>query len=424
MLDSYRLISFYFFSFFHFIFRFRVILIAYLLISEAFECVECLNVTCSNQIGLHPFQRINTCYIKRMERSLEPGEQLIFHLSYSDPDKIKTLDISIANPNQPSFGIDHIPIEAFIWFPNLQSLRVNSHVASIQANDLDLAQNLTELIISDQLDSIEFGIFPNNNKLTFLSFESNQISTIQPFAFEKLKHLFSLKLQKNQLKMIQRNTFAGLQSLHVLNLNQNEIACIENGAFDGLNQLQFLQLQQNRLENLIDSVFHGLTNLIDLSLSKNRLHHINKSLQTLTNLKKFDLNYNQIVDLNLSDFAEFPALVDLRLINCGFSFKNSGDLPSITTTTQSPSSTLEYLYLDNNNLSDSSELQALQIFGELKELSLDDNSYKTFDLGGKRIKEICPKLQFLSLEGNNLDQNVLKSIYDTSNTQNRTINPM
>lgn len=358
----------------------------------------------------------------RMERPLEPGEQLIFQLSYGAADKIKTLDISVAHPNQPSLGIDHIPVEAFIWFPNLHSLRLNSHVTSIQASDLDRAQNLTELIISDQLDTIEYGIFPGNNKLAFLSFESNRISTVQPFAFEKLKHLFSLKLQKNHMKMIQRNTFAGLQSLHVLNLNQNDISSIGIGAFDGLNQLQFLHLQQNRLEILHDSAFHGLTSLIDLSLSKNRLHHINKSLQTLRNLKKIDLNYNQIVDLHLDDFAEFPSLVDLRLINCGFTFKNTGDVPSLMTT-QSPS-VLEYLYLDNNSLSDSRELQALSAFGELKELSLDDNLFKTFDLGGKRIKEICPKLQFLSLEGNGIDQNALKSIYDTLNTQNRTINPM
>lgn len=360
-----------------------------------------------------------------MERPLEPGEQLFFQLSYATPDQIKTLDISIANPNQPSFGIDHIPIEAFRWFPNLQSLRVNSHVASIQSYELHLAQNLTELIISDQLETIECGIFPSNNKLAFLSFESNRIATIQPFAFEQLKHLFSLKLQKNQLKAIQRNAFAGLQSLHVLNLNQNDIAAIEIGAFDGLNHLQFLHLQQNRLENLYDSIFYGLSNLIDLSLSKNRLHHINKSLRALTNLKKIDLNYNQIVDLKLRDFAEFPSLVDLRLINCGFSFNNPGDVPSMTAATSTtPSSVLEYLYLDNNNLSDSRELQALRIFGELKELSLDDNLYKTFDLGGKRIKEICPKLQFLSLEGNDIDRNALKSIYDTLDTQNRTINPM
>lgn len=357
-----------------------------------------------------------------MERPLAPGEQLIFQLTYGEADKIKILDISVAYPNEPSLGIDHVPTEAFVWFPNLHSLRINSHVTSIQANDLDRAQNLTELIISDQLDTIEYGIFPSANELAFLSFESNRISTIQPFAFEKLKHLFSLKLQKNQLKMIQRNTFAGLQSLHVLNLNQNDIGSIEMGAFDGLNQLQFLQLQQNRLEILHNSVFHGLTNLIDLSLSKNRLHHINKSMQMLRSLKKIDLNFNQIVDLHLNDFAEFPSLVDLRLISSGFSFERASDVPAVMTTQSS--SILEYLYLDDNNLSDSRELQALSVFGELKELSLDDNLFKTFDLGGKGIKEICPKLQFLSLEGNDIDQNTLKAIYDSLNTQNRTINPM
>lgn len=111
--------------------RFRAILAAFLFFGEVFTHVECLNVTCSNQIGLLPFRRINTCYIKRIERPLERGEQLNFHLSYAALDKIKTLDISIANPDQPSLGIGRIPIEAFTWFPNLQSLRKNSHVASV-----------------------------------------------------------------------------------------------------------------------------------------------------------------------------------------------------------------------------------------------------------------------------------------------------
>lgn len=386
---------------------------AYLLIFNV-SVLQCLNVTCHSQIGSHPFRRTNTCYIKHIERPLNSNEHLVFRLSYGSFQKIKTLDITTSTNET---GIDHIPIEVFTWFPHLESLRINSQVAAISGGDLELSTNLTELVISDHLQIIARGIFPSDNKLIFLSFECNQIATIEDNAFERLNRLFSLKLQKNQLQEIRQHTFAGLGNLHVLNLNQNKIRVIENGAFDGLNHLQFLHLQQNQLENLCDNVFYGLTSLIDISLSENRIRRINKSLQFLTNIKKIDLNDNQILDLDLNEFARFRSLIDLRLINSGFNFNATHQNNKGIATT----STLEYLYLDNNNLSNPLDFHDLSMFGELKELSMDDNLYEDFDLGGKRLKQIFPKLQFISLEGNNIDQNILNTITDDLNHQPGTM---
>lgn len=401
--------------------RFYVLVVFWLICAE--NVLECLNVTCHNRIGSHPYRRLNTCYIKWFDRPLQNGEQLAFLQSYGLPEKIKTLDLTMGFGD---LGIDHIPVEAFSWFTNLESLRVNSKVASISASDLEQAHNLTELVISDQLQLLERGIFPSNNRLTFLSFESNRINEIEDFAFEQLNRLFSLKLQKNHLETIRKDTFSGLGNLHVLNLNQNRIRVIQNGAFEGLNKLQFLHLQQNQIENLYDGVFYGLTNLIDISLSKNRIHHINKSLQILTEIKKIDLDYNQILDLNVNVFTNFRSLVDLRLISSGFNFKNTKNEENerVEDENPRPTSMLEYLYLDNNNLSNPLDLQVLSVFSELKELSLDDNLYEHFNLNGKRIKEIWPKLRYLSLEGNDIDPSVLSSIKDELNPQMATINPI
>lgn len=377
-----------------------------------------MNVTCHNRIGSHPFQRANTCYIKNIDRPLHQNEELVFLQSYSSPEKIKTLDIS-THENEP--GINHIPIEAFRWFNRLEFLRVNSKVATISPSDFELTTNLTELVVSNQLQTVRRGIFPSTNKLTFLSFESNRISTIEDYAFETLTRLFSLKLQTNQLETIKRHTFTGLNVLFVLNLNQNRIRVIENGAFDGLSQLQFLHLQQNQLETLYDEVFHGLNSLIDISLSSNKLSRINESLKYLNKIKKIDLNYNQILDLDLIEFAKFPALIDLRLINSGFSFGKTIQTQNKPSTT---ASILEYLYLDNNNLSNPLDLGALRIFCELRELSLDDNLYENFNVGFKSIKEILPKLQFISLEGNDIDQSILQAINDEVNAPTTTMYPI
>lgn len=372
---------------------------------------QCLNVTCYNQIGSHPFHRMNTCYIKRIDRPLEFNEQLEFIQSYASPDRIKILDISTA-PDDP--GIDHIPIEAFHWFHHLESLRVHSNVTSITALDLELAANLTELVISNQLKLIAAGIFPLNNSLTFLSFESNQISTIEDYAFKELNRLFSLKLRRNQLETIKRHTFSGLNVLHVLNINENKIRVIENGSFEGLNNLQFLHLEQNQLETLYDAIFHGLTNLIDISLGENKINAINKSLNYLKNIKNINLDHNHINDLDLNEFAKFPSLIGLRLINTTFSFDRTKQMQNEQVTNASK---LKYLDLDKNNMSNPLDLQTLSIFSKLKELSLDDNLYHDFNWSGKVLKKLLPNLKFISLKGNGIDQNILNSINNEVNTK-------
>lgn len=330
-----------------------------------------------------------------MNRSPEAAEKLKFFHSYNLAEKIKTLDIS-TEPKDP--GIDHIPVEVFETFVNLEILRINSKVSTIRPEDFEKTSNLTELVLSNQLESIPRGIFPAKNRLIFLSFESNRISNIDDLAFEHLNQLFSLKLQQNNLEEIKKETFNGLDALHVLNLNQNQIRRIQDGAFESLYALQFLHLQNNQLETLTEGIFRGLRNLTDISISNNRLHHIYNSLKYLQNVKKIDLNYNQIVDLDLSEFAKFPALIDLRLISSGFSFKSSVSLPSRT------SSPLEYLYLDQNNLSNPMELRTLNMFGELKELSLDYNLYNDLNLGDKKLIEILPKLKYISLDETNIDE--------------------
>lgn len=332
------------------------------------------------------------------------GEQLTLVQQYGSPDKIKTLDISTA---EGEVGIDHIPTEALTWFTNLETLRVSSKVESITASDLESAVILTELVVSDQLRSISRGIFPAINKLAFLSFAFNRITTIEDFAFEGLSRLFSLKLQRNRLQVIRRHTFSHLSELYVLNLNQNQINVIEQGAFDDLTKLQFLLLEENQLETLFDGIFHGLSSLIDISLNTNNISSIANALQPLKNIKKIDLSNNPLTDLDLNEFAKFSCLVDLRLANSGFSFnktianRNKG-MPS--------ASVLEYLYLDANNLSNAMDIRTL------------DNLFVDLNLADKRLKEILPQLQFLSIEGNNIDVSVLAAINNDLNTPARTIN--
>lgn len=369
---------------------------------------ESLDVTCHDHIGIHPFHRINTCYIKQLNRPLEINEKLTFLQSFSSADKIKTLDIT--TNVDPS--IDHIPTEAFVKFAHLESLRVRSKVIAIVASDLELAKNLRELVVSNQLQIIQRGIFPVNNKLSSLSFESNRISKIEDFAYENLNHLFALKLLKNQLEEIRQHTFQGLAELVVLNLNQNKIRSIQRGSFECLFQLKYLRLEQNQLSLLSDDTFRGLGNLLDISIGRNLIQIINNSLKSLGNIKMIDLSENQISDLDLNEFVQFKNLENLRLSNSGFSFNKTIQNHNEQ---NAKISKLEYLYLDGNNLSDPLDLQALDIFSELTELSLEDNSYREFDLKRIELTRILPKLQKISLEGNEIDQRLVDAINAITN---------
>lgn len=251
-----------------------------------------------------------------------------------------------------------------------------------------------------------------NNKLSSLSFESNRISKIEDFAYENLNHLFALKLLKNQLEEIRQHTFQGLAELVVLNLNQNKIRSIQRGSFECLVQLKYLRLEQNQLSLLSDDTFRGLGNLLDISIGRNLIQIINNSLKSLGNIKMIDLSDNQISDLDLNEFVQFKNLENLRLSNSGFSFNKTIQNHNEQ---NAKISKLEYLYLDGNNLSDPLDLQALDIFSELTEPSLEDNSYREFDLKRIELTRILPKLQKISLEGNEIDQRLVDAINAITN---------
>lgn len=72
-----------------------------------------------------------------------------------------------------------------------------------------------------------------STNLTTIRLSSNQIHTIEDYAFDGLTKLEYLFLDQNALTHIQRNTFSGgSSSIFLLHLANTQIETIEDGAFD------------------------------------------------------------------------------------------------------------------------------------------------------------------------------------------------
>lgn len=218
-------------------------------------------------------------------------------------------------------------------------------------------------------------------QLSRINLSNNEIAEVDEYSFYGLTSLNKLLLNGNRLMKIRSLTFAGLPSLTHLDLSENSIESIAVGAFD-LPELIELYLYKNKLKMLSDGLFSSLQKLQTVQLDQNELQHIGQSLYNLSRVSSIWLNDNRIGDIDLAGFALLPNLKNLTLTRSGFTFATS---PSPQHRTYS---TLERLDLDENNLTDASELKQLVVFPNLAELNLSYNPFKNLSLLRYHTKEV------------------------------------
>lgn len=83
--------------------------------------------------------------------------------------------------------------------------------------------------------------------MQILHLDHNQISKIQPFAFDGLVILNRLVLQGNLLNDLGTNSLANLSNLEELYLNNNMIQTVAENAFSGTSSLTYVNMQANDL---------------------------------------------------------------------------------------------------------------------------------------------------------------------------------
>ena len=129
------------------------------------------------------------------------------------------------------------------------------------------------------------GVYLNNNYITrleahslahlsvctFISFNYNTITTVEPGVFVALKNVDEMWMAGNELKLLSTDMFQGLESLENLVLTDNWLNETETGAFRGLSRLRMLYLYGNAFNRMTAGMFTGLEILEELVLTNNHI---------------------------------------------------------------------------------------------------------------------------------------------------------
>lgn len=317
--------------------------------------------------------------------------------------------------------VDSIPSGLFTAFLNLRTFQMRTNLTELAPDDFSNALNLNSLRLGDnklrivrnnvfsprakQSEISAANIYPLH-KLKSLDLQSNEIAEIESNSFDGLDRLFFLDLSHNQLTIIRRHTFTALPLLQRINLSNNKIGKIEDGALD-LSSLKWLYLDGNKLKTLSDDVFEQLPKIDLLVLNQNELERIGCSLYGLSKIKEIAMNDNRIEDIDLAAFARMSSLRKLTLARSGFTFA----MTEFEDDGQVWNSSLLSLGIDDNNLTDASELIKLKVFPKLKELSLNGNPYSNLEVGGNQtLRDILPELIKLNLLRTNIGSRDVQSI--------------
>lgn len=341
-------------------------------------------------------------------------------MDYAQPEDIERFSFQPANG--VFVAVQHFLPHIFTTFPNLKQLAIRGSLTGLNSEDFADARSLNTIwLAANKLHTIRNDIFSPEmkmftssrsnrisktgadaafplHKLIDLSLGRNEISQIEDNSFSGLDALLDLDLPHNRLTVIHRLTFAGLPSLHNLNLDDNRIDTIEDGAFD-LPALMGLFLTKNKLTRLSDVIFQPLHNIVAIKLDDNELEHIGRSLNGLQTVQTISMKRNRIRDIDLTLFAELPHLIEASLTRSGFTFATT-----IIDDDRYWNSSMSELEIDDNDLSDETELEKLRIFPRLEVLNLNENIFTDFEIRGQRTpKDILPALSLLYLRGTEID---------------------
>ena len=210
----------------------------------------------------------------------------------------------------------------YIEIPQIPKKLIVYRLASLRTKSLE------NFVLSNR-DLPSIPLFENEDKLKYLSLESNHISKIEHLI--SLNNLVYLNLYGNNIREIEN--LNNVKNLKVLVLSRNNISQIKN--LNMLNNLEILDLHSNKIKyiqglqtlkklkeinlsnNLLCS-FHELIynkNLEDINLRKNLISTLpNLSIGTFDSLKKLNLSKNLINKIHyLEELTKLKSLKELSL---------------------------------------------------------------------------------------------------------------
>lgn len=132
-------------------------------------------------------------------------------------------------------------------------------------------------------------------RLTHLDISYVPIHGIAEFDFSEQPALKLLTLTNDNISHIEPKAFEKLPALEDLNLSNNQISGLSNDIFSKLTMLKKLNLRSNKLTVIDGSIFSGLSHLENLDLQNNEIRHLETFIYALYRLSMLDVRGNKIM---------------------------------------------------------------------------------------------------------------------------------
>jgi len=293
-------------------------------------------------------------------------------------------------------------ISALKEFTNLTHLNLDNN----QIKDFSALKQLTNLddlnLNNNQIKDIS--ALKQLTNLEHLSLNNNQIKDIS--ALKQLTNLERLDLDNNQIKDI--SDLKQLTKLEHLSLNNNQVKDIS--ALKQLTKLTHLDLDNNQIEDISD--LKQLTNLEFITLDNNQIEDISAVEKSFL---------EPIKQKQLEHYLRYQNTISYSLTLTNFKIKNLDILIKVLTEKfgKANFTNLRKLDLDNNQIKD---ISALKEFTNLTHLNLDNNQIKdisdlkqfpnltSLGLNNNQIEDISDLKELTNLQYLGLGNNQIKDI--------------
>ncbi|XP_060827399.1 insulin-like growth factor-binding protein complex acid labile subunit [Bombus pascuorum] len=186
-------------------------------------------------------------------------------------------------------------------------------VEKLSFKDLYLAKiNLSR----NEISNIEPGAFENCVNITVLDLSHNKLENISRYSFDSATYATELRLSYNRFTAVNQVPLHNMTGLKVLNVSHNLIHSVPRQTFPKLYELHTIDLSHNNLSEIHNAVFQTLFSLRFLNLSYNSLEKIKPStFGPLPTLLELDMSYNQLNDIARGSLTRLPSCRSLSVRN-------------------------------------------------------------------------------------------------------------
>ncbi|CAD1469924.1 unnamed protein product [Heterotrigona itama] len=285
---------------------------------------------------------------------------------------IKKIDFQMFNQLQFAELIDvsenFVTVIEKLSFKDLYLAKINlSHneISNIEPGAFENCVNITVLDLShNKLENISKHSFDSVTYATELQLSYNQFTALNQVPLHNMTGLKVLNVSHNLMHSVPRQTFPKLYELHTIDLSYNNLTEIHNAVFQTLFSLRFLNLSHNSLEKIKPSTFGPLPTLLELDMSYNQLNDVARgSLTRLPSCRSLTVKNNR-----LTKIFQLP----ISLSNLDFSENWLEEIP--TTDVWPTMNALLSLDLSGNRLADNLKHGSFENLLTLRALNLQSNN--------------------------------------------------